>query len=101
MTVSPELDRRFRDRAAADGLLDVAYDFADTPMGTLLLAASARGLCRVSFDPEPDREVEASPPASGRACSARRASWTSRGGSSTSTSRVAAACSTSSPTSAA
>ena len=58
MTVSPELDRSFRDRAAAEGLLDVAYDLADTPVGTLLLASSPRGLCRVSFDPDPNREVE-------------------------------------------
>jgi methylated-DNA-[protein]-cysteine S-methyltransferase len=59
MTVSPALDRRFRVAAADAGLLDVAYDFADTPLGRLLVAASRRGLCRISFDPEPDRELEA------------------------------------------
>ena len=58
MTVSPELDRRFRSAAAAAGLLDVTYDFASTPIGTLLVAASERGLCRITFDPEPDRELE-------------------------------------------
>jgi methylated-DNA-[protein]-cysteine S-methyltransferase len=60
MTTLPEhLDRRFREAAATEGLLDVAYDLADTPIGTLLVAASPRGLCRISFDPEPEREVEA------------------------------------------
>ena len=58
MTVSPTLDRRFRDAAAAEGLLDAAYDLAETPIGTLLLAATDRGLVRVSFDPEPEREEE-------------------------------------------
>jgi methylated-DNA-[protein]-cysteine S-methyltransferase len=58
MTVSSALDRRFREAAAAQGLLDVAYDFADTPVGTLLVAATDQGLCRISFDPEPEREAE-------------------------------------------
>jgi methylated-DNA-[protein]-cysteine S-methyltransferase len=58
MTVSAELDRRFREAAASEGLLDVAYDLADTPVGHVLLATSARGLCRISYDPEPERELE-------------------------------------------
>jgi len=58
MKVSPELDTRFRDAAAAEGLLDVAYDFVDSPVGTLLVATSQRGLCRISYDAEPEREVE-------------------------------------------
>jgi methylated-DNA-[protein]-cysteine S-methyltransferase len=58
MTVSSSLDEQFRNAAAAEGLLDVAYDLADTPVGTLLVAASGQGLCRISFDPEPEREVE-------------------------------------------
>jgi hypothetical protein len=33
MKVSLELDNRFRDTAAAAGLLDVAYDVVDTPIG--------------------------------------------------------------------
>jgi len=60
MTTLPEhLDRRFRDEAASAGLLDVAYDFTDSPIGTLLVAASERGVCRISFDPEPERELDA------------------------------------------
>ena len=58
MTVSPELDARFREAAATEGLLDVAYDLVDTPVGQLLVAVTDRGLCEVSFDPEPEREVE-------------------------------------------
>jgi methylated-DNA-[protein]-cysteine S-methyltransferase len=58
-TVPDSLDRRFRDAAATAGLLDVAYDFADSPIGSLLVAASGRGICRISFDPEPERELEA------------------------------------------
>ena len=57
-TVPTELDRRFRDAAVSHGLFDVAYDLLDTPIGSLLVAATDRGLCRVSFDPEPDREAE-------------------------------------------
>ncbi len=58
MTVSQELDRRFRDAAAGEGLLDVAYDFADSPLGKLLVATSPRGLCRISYDADPDAELE-------------------------------------------
>jgi methylated-DNA-[protein]-cysteine S-methyltransferase len=59
MTVSPELDRRFRDAAATEGLLDVAYDLVDSPLGPLLVARSQQGLCRIEFDPEPDRDLDA------------------------------------------
>jgi methylated-DNA-[protein]-cysteine S-methyltransferase len=59
MTVPSTLDQRFRDAAVAEGLLDVAYDLADTPVGTILVAKSDHGLCRISFDPEPEREAEA------------------------------------------
>jgi methylated-DNA-[protein]-cysteine S-methyltransferase len=58
MTVPVDLDSRFRERAAAEGLLDVAFDLADSPVGPLLVATTEAGLCRISFDPEPDREVE-------------------------------------------
>jgi methylated-DNA-[protein]-cysteine S-methyltransferase len=58
MTVSTDLDSRFRAAAASSGLLDVAYDLADSPLGPLLLAATEAGLCRVSFDPEPERELD-------------------------------------------
>jgi methylated-DNA-[protein]-cysteine S-methyltransferase len=56
--VSPDLDRRFRTAAAEAGLLDVAYDLVDSPVGSLLVATSPRGLCRISYDADPEREVE-------------------------------------------
>ena len=52
MTVSDDLDRTFREAAAAAGLIDAAYDLADTPLGTLLVATTERGLCQISFDPD-------------------------------------------------
>jgi methylated-DNA-[protein]-cysteine S-methyltransferase len=58
MSVPTALDRRFREAAAAAGLLDVSYDVADTPVGPLLVAVSDQGLCRISYDPEPEREAE-------------------------------------------
>jgi methylated-DNA-[protein]-cysteine S-methyltransferase len=57
-SVSADLDRRFRDAAASEHLLDVAYDLVDTPVGTLLVAATERGLCRIAYDAEPEREVD-------------------------------------------
>jgi methylated-DNA-[protein]-cysteine S-methyltransferase len=56
--VSPDLDLRFRDAAARGHLLDVAYDLVDTPIGTLLVAATERGLCRIAYDAEPERELD-------------------------------------------
>ena len=59
MTAVPlDVDRRFRDAAADRGLLDAAYDVLDSPVGPLLVAASERGVCRISFDPEPEREID-------------------------------------------
>jgi methylated-DNA-[protein]-cysteine S-methyltransferase len=52
MTVPTELDRRFRDAAAAESLLDVAYDLVSSPIGPLLVGVSPRGLCRISFEGE-------------------------------------------------
>jgi methylated-DNA-[protein]-cysteine S-methyltransferase len=56
--VSPDLDRRFRDAAASENLLDVAYDLVDTPIGKLLIAATERGFCRIAYDAEPEQELE-------------------------------------------
>jgi methylated-DNA-[protein]-cysteine S-methyltransferase len=48
-----QAQRRLRDRlaAAADaaGILDVAYRTVDTPVGSLLLAATGQGLVRVAY----------------------------------------------------
>ena len=59
MTFPDALDRRFRDAAASEGLLDVAYDLVDSPLGPLFVAATERGLCRLAYDSEPAREEEA------------------------------------------
>lgn len=58
MTVSADLDRRFRDAAAAEGLLDVAYELHDTPVGRLLIAVTERGVCEIHYDADPDEEAE-------------------------------------------
>jgi methylated-DNA-[protein]-cysteine S-methyltransferase len=58
MTVSPELDGRFRAAAAAEGLLDVAYELHDTPVGRLLVAVTDRGVCEISYDADPAVEAE-------------------------------------------
>jgi methylated-DNA-[protein]-cysteine S-methyltransferase len=57
-TVPNALDRRFRLAAAESGLVDVSYDVADSPVGPLLLAVTELGLCRISFNPEPERDTE-------------------------------------------
>jgi methylated-DNA-[protein]-cysteine S-methyltransferase len=43
------LHARLAAAAAADGILDVAYRTVDTPLGTLLLAATEQGLVRVVY----------------------------------------------------
>ncbi|MFI6985526.1 methylated-DNA--[protein]-cysteine S-methyltransferase [Embleya sp. NPDC050154] len=43
--------------AARDGLLDVAYTTVDTPIGSLLLAATDKGLVRVAFAGEDHDKV--------------------------------------------
>lgn len=47
---------RLADRAAAEGLLDVAYATADSPFGPLLLATTPRGLVRIGL-PNYDAET--------------------------------------------
>ncbi len=58
MTFPAELDRQLRERAAAEGLLDVAYDVVESPIGALLVAVTPAGVCRISFDPDPERQLE-------------------------------------------
>jgi methylated-DNA-[protein]-cysteine S-methyltransferase len=47
--VLERLHDRLVDAAAADGSLDVAYRTLDTPLGTLLVAATPTGLVRVAY----------------------------------------------------
>ena len=58
MTVPTDLDSRFRENAARAGLLDAAYDVIDSELGPLLAAVTDHGLARISYDPEPERELE-------------------------------------------
>jgi methylated-DNA-[protein]-cysteine S-methyltransferase len=46
------LHRRLEGLANADGVLDVAYTTVDSPVGSLLLAATEVGLVRVAFERE-------------------------------------------------
>ena len=52
MNVTSDLDKRFREAALREGLVDVRYDIVDSPIGDLFVAATDRGLCRISFWPE-------------------------------------------------
>jgi methylated-DNA-[protein]-cysteine S-methyltransferase len=57
---SIEADRlaaRFAERAAADGLLDVAYTVTDSPFGTLTLAATPRGIVTIGLPNLPTDEI--------------------------------------------
>jgi methylated-DNA-[protein]-cysteine S-methyltransferase len=57
--VPPTLDERFREIAAASGLLDVAFDvLGDTPVGPLLVGVTDRGVCRISFESDPESHLD-------------------------------------------
>ena len=58
MSVPADLDRRFREAAVAAGLVDVAYDLVDSPLGALFVAVSERGLCWISFGDEESEPSE-------------------------------------------
>lgn len=58
-TKSPDLEKNLkalRERAAVEGLLDIAYATADSPFGTLLLAKTPQGLVRLGL-PNEDHEA--------------------------------------------
>jgi methylated-DNA-[protein]-cysteine S-methyltransferase len=52
MNVTPDLDTRFREAALRERLIDVRYDIVDSPVGDLFVAATERGLARISYWPE-------------------------------------------------
>jgi methylated-DNA-[protein]-cysteine S-methyltransferase len=52
-----EAAKRFAARAVAEGLVDVAYTFTDSPFGRFLLASTPRGLVKLEFRPEPVEEI--------------------------------------------
>ena len=47
---------RLAEQAANDGLLDVAYTTLDSPVGPVLVAATPRGLVRISFGADYDHD---------------------------------------------
>ena len=58
MTISSDLDRRFREAAVTLDLVDMGFDVVDSPIGPLFVAASTRGLAAISFESEPDDRLE-------------------------------------------
>jgi methylated-DNA-[protein]-cysteine S-methyltransferase len=52
-----QLRARLAEQAERDGLLDVAYRMMDSPIGSLLLAATPAGLVRVAFECENHDDV--------------------------------------------
>ena len=58
MTVSSDLDRRFREAAAQLDLIDLGFDVVDSPIGPLLVAASQGGLAAISFSSDPDEQLD-------------------------------------------
>jgi methylated-DNA-[protein]-cysteine S-methyltransferase len=57
LTLTPELDARFRAAALAEGLVDVRYDVTESPVGDLFIASTSRGLCRISYTVEGQDEA--------------------------------------------
>jgi methylated-DNA-[protein]-cysteine S-methyltransferase len=49
-----DLQQRLAERAARDGLLDVAYAEVDSPLGPLAVASTPRGLVRLAYAPGDD-----------------------------------------------
>ncbi len=54
----PELDRLLAERAAEEGLLDVAYATVGSPLGELVVASTPRGLVRVAYSGFADDVLE-------------------------------------------
>jgi methylated-DNA-[protein]-cysteine S-methyltransferase len=52
MNVTPDLDTRFREAALREGIVDVRFDELESPVGPLFVAATDRGLARISYFPD-------------------------------------------------
>jgi methylated-DNA-[protein]-cysteine S-methyltransferase len=52
MTVDQAVTDRFLERAEAKGLIDVAVTTMDSPIGTLLLMCTPKGLVRIAYEDE-------------------------------------------------
>lgn len=55
--VTRRLQRRLEEAAQRDGLLEVGYTTMDSPVGTLLLAATEKGVIRVAYESEGHDQV--------------------------------------------
>ena len=55
--VPAELDALVRRTAAEQGLVDVSFGIAESPIGELLVAATPAGICQIAFDPDPERHI--------------------------------------------
>jgi methylated-DNA-[protein]-cysteine S-methyltransferase len=58
MTISPDVDRRFREAALNLGLVDMGFDVVETPIGEVFVAVSERGLASISYDTDPQDHLE-------------------------------------------
>lgn len=58
MTISPDLDRRFREAAHALALVDLGFDVVESPIGPLFVATTNKGLAAISFDSRPETHLE-------------------------------------------
>ena len=58
MTITNDLDRRFREAALALDLVDLGFDVVDSPIGPLFIGASKQGLASISFDSDPESHLE-------------------------------------------
>ncbi len=56
MSIDASIER-LRERAATEGLLDVAYAYTDSPFGRLLLATTPKGLVRVGLPNQNDEAL--------------------------------------------
>jgi methylated-DNA-[protein]-cysteine S-methyltransferase len=57
MNVTSELDARFREAAIREGIVDVRFDIVASPIGDLFVAATDRGLARLSYTVEGQDEA--------------------------------------------
>jgi len=58
MTISPDVDRRFREAATSLGLVDLGYDLVDSPVGPLFVGVSTEGLAALSFHEQGESDLE-------------------------------------------
>jgi methylated-DNA-[protein]-cysteine S-methyltransferase len=58
VTISPEVDSRFREAALDLGLVDVGFDVIESQIGPLFVAVSDQGLASLSYDTHAEEQLE-------------------------------------------